>query len=345
VSSCLDHSRVGGVAQVVYKYAVLGGSNADRLGDAMKVMGKDVVKVTRSGWRPSKKGVEDMLRMMDGKDLEGRIIILYGMDNGVFYAEDEDGDRSLPKADEQGKYHVAGKVELATQKQAKVLFGNCLTILERVKGCRKLLMAPGVRYFREACCSNEGHCSNIGEGGYRRGMLEDLTKIKEAMIDVCRETGMRSFKVVGSVELLGIRPGMDEDALIGILGDDPVHMARQGYVNLAGSCVSLAESAMTIFTGEKRGWEEGECEEDELAMENYHRRRHEWLYNVVSGTGSWKGGQGVKPVKFGGSGGLGGHGMGRAAMGAGGGAARGAGKVFPGKASGPKGGNSYPFPY
>jgi hypothetical protein len=42
--------------QTVYKYAVLGGSNADRLGDAMIAMGKDVVKITKSGWRPSKKG-------------------------------------------------------------------------------------------------------------------------------------------------------------------------------------------------------------------------------------------------------------------------------------------------
>jgi hypothetical protein len=215
--------------------------------------------------------------------------------------------------------------------------------LDRVKGCKKLLMAPGVRYFREACCIKEGHCSNMGEGGYRRGMLEDLSKIKEAMVDMCRDTSMRSFKVVGPVELLGIRPGMD--ALIGILGNDPVHMAAQGYAKLAGSCVSLAESTMTIFTGEKRGWEEGECKEDKLAMENFHRRRHEWLYNAVSGTGSWKGGQGVKPVKLGGTGGLGGQGMGRAAMGAGGGAASGAGKFFPGKAAGPKGGNSYPFPY
>ena len=156
VSGNLDYSREGGEEKPVYKYAVLGGSNADRLGDAMVAMGKDVVKVTKSGWRPSKKGVEEMLQMLAGKDLGDRIVILYGMDNGVFYEEDEDGDRSLPKPDEKGKYHVVGKVEVATQKQAKGLFCNCLMILDRVKGCRKLLMAPGVRYFREACCVKEG---------------------------------------------------------------------------------------------------------------------------------------------------------------------------------------------
>ncbi len=106
------------------------------------------------------------------------------------------------------------------------------------------------------------------------------------MDEVCREAGMKSFKVLSPVELLGIRPGMDEDTLISVLGDDPVHMAEQGYGKLAGCCINLAESNMTIFTGEKRGWEDEEGEEDEMAMQNYHRRRHEWLYNVVSGTGS-----------------------------------------------------------
>jgi hypothetical protein len=176
-------------------------------------------------------------------------------------------------------------------------------------------------------------------------MLEDLSKIKEAMDEVCREAGMKSFKVVSPVELLGIRPGMDEDALISILGDDPVHMAAQGYAKLASSCINLAESTMTIFTGEKRGWEEGECEgedEEDMAIGNYHRRRHEWLFNVVSGTGSWKGGQGALPVRLSGQGGQ----ERSKKSGAGeGGFPRSVGKAFPGKSTGQKGGNTYPFPY
>jgi hypothetical protein len=82
---------------------------------------------------------------------------------------------------DKGKYHMKGKVELATMKQAKGLLCNCLVILDKVKGCSKLFVSPGVRYFREACCGKYGHWSNMEEGGYRRGMLEDLAKIKEAM--------------------------------------------------------------------------------------------------------------------------------------------------------------------
>jgi hypothetical protein len=68
----------------------------------MKEMGKDVVKVTKKGWRPSKQGVADMLELIGKADLTDRIVILYGMDNGTFYAEDEDGDRALPKPGKMG---------------------------------------------------------------------------------------------------------------------------------------------------------------------------------------------------------------------------------------------------
>ncbi len=76
---------------------VMGGSNADRVGDMLEERGKDVIKLTKGGWRPSKQGVQDMVEIMGKVDLEGRVVILYGMDNATFYAEDEDGDRALPK--------------------------------------------------------------------------------------------------------------------------------------------------------------------------------------------------------------------------------------------------------
>jgi hypothetical protein len=237
--------------------------------------------------------VEEMLALMAGKDLDGRIVILYGMDNGVYFAEDEEGDRSQPKPDEKGVYHVKGRVELATEKQAKGLLANCDPILDKVKENRKMLVAPGVRHYREPCCVAETHCTNLTEGGYRRGMIEDLGRIRDAMGDLCREKGMRSYRVVSPVDQLGIRVAMSEDDLIKILGDDPVHMTATAYMKLAGSLISLAESPRTIFSGEKREREESEEDGDE-GVENYHRKRHEWLYEVVSGSGGWQSGQQAK---------------------------------------------------
>ncbi len=68
----------------VYKYGVLGASNAGKLGEALKSKGKDVVVVAKGGWRPSKQGVEELLKEMDWKISEDRVVIFYGMDNAVF---------------------------------------------------------------------------------------------------------------------------------------------------------------------------------------------------------------------------------------------------------------------
>jgi hypothetical protein len=129
----------------------------------------------------------------------------------------------------------------------------------------------------------------MGEGGYRRGMLEDLARLKEAVEDECREKDMRGYKVVSPVELLGIRSAMSEDELIQIVGDHPVHMTPFGYMKLAGSMVSLVEGQRTGFAGDKRGREEDG--EDAGGIDNYHRKRHEWLYSFISGAGGWRGGQ------------------------------------------------------
>ncbi len=255
----------------------------------MEEMKKDVVKLTKGGWRPSKQGLAEMLEMMKDVDLEGRVVILYGLDNVVFYSEDDVGDRALPKADESGTYHIVGKTELATQKQVRGLVANCEPILDRVKDNKKMLVSAGVRYYRESCCVVEGHCVNLGEGGFRRGMLEDLARLKEAVEDECREKDMRGYKVVSPDELLGIRPAMSEDELIQIVGDHPVHMTPFGYMKLAGSMISLVKGQRTGFAGDKRGREDDDV--DVGGIDNYHRKRHEWLYNFISGAGGWRGGQ------------------------------------------------------
>ena len=52
-----------------------------------------------------------------------------------------------------------------------------------------------------------------------------------------------------------------------------------------------SESQKSTFTGGKREREE----EDKGVIVNFHRRRHEWLYSVVSGAGGWKPAQ---PARF-----------------------------------------------
>jgi hypothetical protein len=99
--------------------------------------------------------------------------------------------------------------------------------------------------------------------------------------------------VVSPSELLGIRAVMDENELIQILGGDSVHMAPRGYRLLGESFGRMVESQKATSAGGTRDREEAE-EGDNGGIVNFHRRRHEWLYNVVSGAGGWKPSQTVK---------------------------------------------------
>jgi hypothetical protein len=63
----LDRSAGGEIVVATTTYVMLGGSNCDRLGDTLQAMGKRVVKVTQSGWRPTRQAVETMVETIREK--------------------------------------------------------------------------------------------------------------------------------------------------------------------------------------------------------------------------------------------------------------------------------------
>jgi hypothetical protein len=220
---------------------------------------------------------------LEGKVSAGATMIMMGMDNGMYYGEQEDGGRALPRQDEDKKFHVEGRVEVGTRKQAKGLLSHCLPILDKYENNRKVLLSPSVRWFRRKCCENEDHCTNFGSAGYRKGMLADLTEVRDAMMELCREEGLQMYRVMSTCELLGLRAAMEEDEVERILGSDPIHMTEDGYVTLAENIVRTLDNPTTLFVGEKRSRDESS---ERVVVGGWKRKTHEWLYNTVSGTGA-----------------------------------------------------------
>jgi hypothetical protein len=283
VSQRLVMDRENVEAVVENEYVVWGSSNGGRLADVMVKMGFKVVKVTEGGWRPNKVSVAKMMKEMEGKVNPGATLIMMGLDNGMYYGEQEDGGRALPKQGEDKKFHVEGRVEVGTRKQAKGLLGHCLPILDRYERNRKVLLSPSVRWFRRRCCDCEEHCTNFCLAGYRKGMLADLSEVKDAMMELCRDEGMQMYKVMSTCELLGLRAAMEEDEVERILGTDPVHMTEDGFVTLAENLIRTLDNPATLFAGEKRSREE---QVEGGVVGSWRRKTHEWLYNTVSGTGA-----------------------------------------------------------
>ena len=94
----------------------------------------------QGGWRPFNQGVEEMLKEMEVKIGEDRVIIFYGMDNGVFYEEDDNVERSSPNQMQRGCI-MKGKLVLATQKQVRGLTANCKPVMDRISGNRKFILS------------------------------------------------------------------------------------------------------------------------------------------------------------------------------------------------------------
>ncbi len=99
VSSCLDMARDRSGGGTNLKYLTVGGSNSGRLGDELESMGRRVDKASIKG---VSEGDDRHPEMKMDKEA---VVIFTGLANGLYYAEDEDGERTLPKKDKEGKFH------------------------------------------------------------------------------------------------------------------------------------------------------------------------------------------------------------------------------------------------
>jgi hypothetical protein len=69
-----------------------------------------------------------------------------------------------------------------------------MEILEMLEANKKLLLGPVVKYFRKKCCGEEGHCTNLLEGGYRKNMLMNIGNVVEAMKALCIEQRVKNYR-------------------------------------------------------------------------------------------------------------------------------------------------------
>ncbi len=287
ISSNLNMSRNRTGVGSATRYLLVGGRNSGILGDMLESIGRKVDKACIKGWRPTKNGVKEMAEQLEKKVTKDSVVIFMGLDNGLYYAEDDDGERTLPKKDKEGKYHVAGQVQLASCKHARNMINNCTQLWEILADLKKVIGGPLVRYFRISCCELSSHCTNLGLPGYRRGILSDLADIKESIRDECTAMGMKNFKVVSLCDLMGIHGSVEEDEAARLLGEDPVHPSAEGFAVLAEKLINIIESENVTYLGEKRELDNSLPDGEEMG--SWRRKNLEWLFFGVSGTGRWQG--------------------------------------------------------
>ncbi len=106
----------------------------------------------------------DKMTMQVGKDA---IFVFLGLDNSIFYEADEDGERSLPSKDKEGKYHVVGKLKVTGGKTGWQPHGQLRPHLGGSGGQEESdPVASGVvLQMYSTCCEAREHCVNVGMAG------------------------------------------------------------------------------------------------------------------------------------------------------------------------------------
>ena len=70
------------------------------------------------------------------------VVILMATDSSLYFCEDDEGARFLPKRDDAGKYHIEGQLKLASAKQAAKVLQKLLPLLRWLKKNKKIIMIP-----------------------------------------------------------------------------------------------------------------------------------------------------------------------------------------------------------
>ena len=299
------------------EYVVIGGSHGGYLCEAISRKGRKAIDLTEKGMRITAETVaklETRLAEDEGEDesegdemmrekvRDDMVVVLWVMDNSLYFAEDEEGARNLPKRSEDGKYHFEGQVKLASGKQAVKAMERFLPVLRRLKKNRKLIMVPTPRCVCKACCLDKNHCVNRREEGFLSGILEGIKEIRRALRDSCHEWRISNYKVVNGCTLLGLQEESSFHEWEEAMGQDSVHLTEAGYGKMAEEIFQMSEGFEAVFSGGKR-----EREEEEERPDPIISGRKPWVYGGMSGQGRGGGGRGGRGGRGAPRGGRGGY--------------------------------------
>ncbi len=223
-------------------YVLIGGGN---LSEVIGKKGRNIINLTEERLRITVETVGRLERKLDGEGEDkvsiedDMVVVIMVMDNSLYFVEDEDGGRHLPRRAEDGTYH--GQLKLATGKQAAKAMEKFLPILRRLKKNRKLILVHSPRFVCKACCLDKTHCTNRKEEGFLSGMLNGIKEIRRVIRDSCHEWRVSNYKVVNVCTMLDLQEESDYSAWEEAMGEDPVHLTSQAYGKMADCIFQMAE--------------------------------------------------------------------------------------------------------
>ena len=205
---------------------VSGASNAERLAAALTGKGVKVTCLAKPTWRLTGGTAAELAEGLDSVE-EDKVLILYGLDNSAFVGVEKSMRSGPPRKGKDGKFHLKGKVAVASGLQMDQMLKDVETVLGGCKNRQVIILTPMPRYWI-ACC--EKHRETYSEEEKEK-LLKDLGKFRRQIISIAMRLRIsKQVHVVNPLEMLGVR---DSPTGIMQLMSDSVHMEDDCYDMLA----------------------------------------------------------------------------------------------------------------
>jgi hypothetical protein len=220
---------------------IVGISHANYLATELAAYGFKAIVVETKSWRPNSSTVAEAVSELEQKlatTSNVLAVIFWCLDSAAYYAITEDSILP-PVRDISGLYHIHGALITAPTEMFVKSIKTCLPLFNIATASKKLVLSPFPRYWRNRCCTDTDHVSNLLDDDYENTMFSGLDGLRRVIKDTLFLNGVRDATILNTSQLSittdGSRTTSNEvrDALAIMWGEDPVHPARDCYQSLA----------------------------------------------------------------------------------------------------------------
>jgi hypothetical protein len=163
-------------------------------------------------------------------------VIVQLFDNSIYQVGGPGGVRYLPKADQCGRYHVTGSLQIADKTAVKEMVGVLSPAIKAMGQARKIFLTPLARYWLKPCCSDPTHHTNYSAPDYLPALGSNVFRLREHIRDALYTRRVSNFRVLCPNRMLGLGPALEDEKAKEISaqwGNDAVHPLPAAYEIMA----------------------------------------------------------------------------------------------------------------
>jgi hypothetical protein len=223
---------------------VLGGCQAAQLQAEMRREGMAADLIEVPGARITKKEVDLMLTRVVQELREKKVsaIVFQFMDNTVFTAITEEGDKIQPVLRDNG-LHWVGDLSICDKSVLAKILKMYKPLMEATAGYKTVMVGPMPRFVTGGCCTEPGHMPNRTQPGFLDNMVKELEEVHKQVRDFLFVENLRHVRVMNPwIGLRGVSPS-------NIWGEDPVMVKTEMLPKL----VDGMKITITKITIKRRG--------------------------------------------------------------------------------------------